>query len=187
MNFVNKFILHTKKNVTSWKKINTEMQGFKRGSPIKPHVKMGPLVTHPARVADFEDSSFRSICTSHLRVPCNPIPWSMFSARVYLGYWRSRSSDWSWRTRRSIEPHDSGVPTETDDPGWTMESGDPRRSMKNDDLERSVEADDCGRAMEGDNPGWANDVKDPRLPYCNSSWSTDITCQLVNSQAEKKR
>jgi hypothetical protein len=53
MNFVYKFILHTIKNVTNWKKnLNTEMQGFKIGSPIRLHVKMGPLVTHPARVAD---------------------------------------------------------------------------------------------------------------------------------------
>jgi hypothetical protein len=28
------------------------MQGFKIGSPVRLHVKMGPLVTHPARVAD---------------------------------------------------------------------------------------------------------------------------------------
>jgi hypothetical protein len=53
MNFVYKFILRTIKNFTNWNKnLNTEIQGFKIGSPIRLHVKMGPLVTHPARVAE---------------------------------------------------------------------------------------------------------------------------------------
>ncbi|KAK4028762.1 hypothetical protein OUZ56_021781 [Daphnia magna] len=32
-----------------------------RGSPIRAYVKVGPLVTHPARVADVDDSNFRPI------------------------------------------------------------------------------------------------------------------------------
>ncbi|KAK4003488.1 hypothetical protein OUZ56_005249 [Daphnia magna] len=31
---------------------------FKRGSPIRAYVKVGPLVTHPARVAKIDDSNF---------------------------------------------------------------------------------------------------------------------------------
>ncbi|KAK4027656.1 hypothetical protein OUZ56_016703 [Daphnia magna] len=31
---------------------------FKRGSPIRAYVKVGPLVTHPARVAKKDDSNF---------------------------------------------------------------------------------------------------------------------------------
>ncbi|KAK4021538.1 hypothetical protein OUZ56_003453 [Daphnia magna] len=33
-------------------------QNFKRDSPIRAYVKVGPLVTHPARVAKIDDSNF---------------------------------------------------------------------------------------------------------------------------------
>jgi hypothetical protein len=151
MNFVNKFILHTKKNVTSWKKINTEMQGFKRGSPIKPHVKMGPLVTHPARVADFEDSSFRSICalsstrTMQSYTMVNVLRWSksLFGIltiqveRLILtnqtvnraawlwcayGNWRSRMDNGIWRSKTFHEKWRS----RTVNGSWRLWSGNGR-------------------------------------------------------------
>ncbi|KAK4012175.1 hypothetical protein OUZ56_021274 [Daphnia magna] len=50
--------------------------GFKGGSPIRPHVKIDYSATHPARVADFDDSSFRPIYALsstrryHVPIPC---------------------------------------------------------------------------------------------------------------------
>ncbi len=54
------------------------------GSPIRSNVKLGPLVTHPARVADFEDSNFLPLFSpSHLRVhPLTPIPCLQFTMNL---------------------------------------------------------------------------------------------------------
>jgi hypothetical protein len=64
MNFAYKIILHKIKKLQVeifFKHINVELQ---RGSPIRPHVKLGRLVTHPARVADVDDSNFLAILTA---------------------------------------------------------------------------------------------------------------------------